>query len=42
MQQLMILLVINSPSACLGRQATYSTQCTQLASRLSNIRTVTT
>ena len=52
MQHLVILLLISFPSICLGRlyahpqevrlQATYSTQCTQLASRLSNITTVTT
>jgi len=29
-------------SRLLDSQATYSTQCTQLASRLSNITTVTT
>jgi len=39
MQQLVILLVINCSSTC---QATYSTQCTQLAIRLSNITTATT
>jgi len=46
-----ILLVINFSSTCFGRlyahhqevaQATYSTQCTQFASRLSNITTATT
>jgi len=51
MKQLVILLVINCSWTCFGRlyahpqdssQATYSTQCTQLASRLSNITTVTT
>ena len=80
MQQLMLLLVINSPSTCFGRLyahrqevrlrfhclsflsccdccdvgeaagklcalcgvGCYPTQCTQLASRLSNITTVTT
>jgi len=53
MQQLVILLLINSPSTCFGRiyadhqevrllQATYSTHCTLLASRLSNITTITT
>ena len=49
MQQLVILSVISCSSTCFGRLythhqevATYSTRCTQLAIRLSNITTATT